>query len=169
MVAHKTRRHPGRALVVMGDPERGRQVERWVAELTGADVTRVRDLRTGWSLCGSSRWSVVVVAAGLHDGPGLALLSRVRTDLPGTPTVLFTEDAGHLDDTEVGAFVSLILPLGAERETVLASLGTLGLRMRALEGRPMASGYEALGAGQGRGFDRPRYSDNTTLNGAVAG
>ena len=113
MVGQRVPRHPGRALVVMGDAGRGREVERWVAELSGADVTRVRDLRTAWSLCGSSRWSVVLADAGLHDGPGLALLSRVRTDLPATPTVLFTEDAGHLDDTEVGASFRYAAPVGS--------------------------------------------------------
>ncbi len=123
----RRRAHPGRVLLAVGDRDLAAQLSDWLTEATGCDVTGVRDLRNGWSLCHGGPWRLVLTASRLREGPGLALLSRIKTLTPDVPTVLLTEyRPGDLALDQM-AYVDALLCLPPQRDAVItAALRLIG-------------------------------------------
>ncbi len=163
--------HPGRILLAAGDRALARDISAWLVEATKCDVTHVRDLRNGWSLCHGGPWRLVISVSALREGPGLAMLSRSKTLRPWVPTVLMTEyGPGGVAVDELG-YVDALLGMPPSKvaltTTALNLLGRRGeaLTVAAAGRRPMASSVADLTRPAPEtfthplGFAAPRWGD----------
>ena len=142
--------HPGRILLAAGDRALARDLTAWLIDATACDVTHVRDLRNGWSLCRGGPWCLVLSVSALREGPGLAMLSRSKTLRPHVPTVLMTEyGPGGVAVDELG-YVDALLGLPPSKVALSTTvLNLLGRHDAALEAaragrRPMVGSVAVL-------------------------
>ncbi len=139
--------HPGRILLAAGDRALARDLTAWLIDATACDVTHVRDLRNGWSLCRGGPWR------------------------PHVPTVLMTEyGPGGVAVDELG-YVDALLGMPPSKvaltTTVLSLLGQPDAALSAARAarRPMASSVADLTRPAPEsfthplGFAAPRWAD----------
>lgn len=167
-------RHPGRALVVLGERDEARALGAALVECLDLDVTAVRDVgiaRTLLAAHSTGRWRLAIAARDVHGGSGLTVLREARERAPDTVTVLVSSTAPVALDPDAPLYVDLHVTPGLTmtqlRAAVLRAMGvspSAALRLRGTERR-----VETLEAAPLEGIGFPFGIEEETWSDRAAG